>query len=74
MFFIDYFLYLLYASRPDRQIPDMRVRRRDEAVEWLKEIQAGKVDPSLPTIDTELTTDVNNPFKWGSNKRVNTSW
>jgi len=74
MFLVDYFLYILYAAQPDRLIPDIRVRRRDEAVTWLEGVQKGNISPDLPTVDTEEETDINNPFKWGSNTKISSSW
>ena len=74
MFVVDYFLYILYGGQPDRLIPDIRVRRYEEAVKWLEGIQKGKVSPDLPTVDTDEETDVNSSFRWGSADRVTSSW
>lgn len=74
MFLIDYMLYILYASQPDRLIPDIRVRRRDEAVEWLQGVAKGVISPDFPTVDSSDESDLNNPFKFGSNPKVSSSW
>jgi hypothetical protein len=74
MFLIDYFLYILYAAQPDRLIPDIRVRRRDEAVEWLRGVQRGEISPDLPTVDDDTMSDINNPIKWNSNKKISNPW
>jgi hypothetical protein len=74
MFLIDYILYILYGAQPDRLIPDIRVRRRDEAVKWLEQVQKGNTIPDLPTVDTGDETDINSPVKTGYNTRVTSSW
>ncbi|HLO59047.1 MAG TPA: hypothetical protein VK172_14780 [Lentimicrobium sp.] len=74
MFVIDYMLYLLYSAQPDRLIPDIRVRRKDEAVTWLEGVSRGLIAPDLPTVDSTDERDLNNPFKWGSNTKVSSSW
>jgi phage gp36-like protein len=74
MFLIDYMLYILYSGQPDRLIPDIRVRRRDEAVEWLQGISKGNVSPDFPTVDTADETDINSSLKFGSNTKVSGTW
>jgi phage gp36-like protein len=74
MFLIDYFLYILYSAQPDRLIPDIRVKRYEDAVHWLEGIQKGNVSPDLPTVDSEDETDINSTFKYGSEPRVSTTW
>lgn len=74
MFLIDYFLYILYAAQPDRLIPDIRVRRSEEAVKWLEGVAKGMVSPDLPTVDDDDETDINNPFKYGFNTKVSGTW
>ena len=74
MFLIDYFIYILYSTQPDRLIPDMRVRRRDEVIDWLKGVQKGEIIPDLPLINSDDEEDINSPIKWGGNKRVSSNW
>ncbi len=74
MFLIDYFLYILYSAQPDRLIPDIRVKRYEDAVKWLEGIQKGNVSPDLPTLDIDGETDVNSAFKYGSGDRVSSIW
>jgi len=74
MFLVDYFLYILYSAQPDRLIPDMRVRRRDEVVEWLKGVQRGDISPDLLTLNSDDETDINGPIRYGSGTRVSSNW
>lgn len=73
MFLADYMLYVLYASQPDRLIPENRVDRKDEALNWLKGIQKGEIIP-----DFKLLTDADgeeiHPIKTGYNTRVSSNW
>lgn len=70
----DHLLCILYATQPDRMIPENRRERCEKAEEWLEKINTGMIDPGFPTVDTETETDVNGPIKWNSNKRVSTTW
>jgi len=74
MFLTDYLLYVLYANQPDRLIPEIKVQRKDEALEWLKMISAGRISPDLPTQDSETETDINSPVKVGYSTRKMTNW
>lgn len=74
MFMIDYLLYILYSAQPDRLIPDIRVRRRDEAVIWLEGISKGLIAPDFPLVTDSDGNDTNSPFKWGSVTRVSGTW
>lgn len=74
MFVVDYFLYILYGAQPDRLIPDIRVKRYEDAVKWLQDVQKGIISPDLPTVDTDDETDINSSFKWGGNERVSSIW
>lgn len=70
----DHLLCILYATQPDRMIPENRQQRCDKAEEWLEKISSGMIDPGFPTIDTDEETDVNNPIQWNSNKKVSSTW
>lgn len=74
MFLIDYFLYILYSSQPDRLIPDIRVERYKDAVKWLEGIQKGNISPDIPTVDSDESTDINSSFRFSSETRVSSIW
>jgi phage gp36-like protein len=74
MYMVDHLLYILYSAQPDRLIPDMRVKRYDDTISWLKGIQKGDISPAFPTVDSEEETDINSGFRCGSNTRVSGSW
>ena len=48
MFMIDITLYHLHARISPRNIPDLRVKRFDEAVHWLEAAGKGKITANLP--------------------------
>lgn len=70
----DHLLCILYATQPDRMIPENRRERCEKADEWLEKISTGMIDPGFPTVKAEDGTDVNSPVKWNSNKRVSSNW
>jgi phage gp36-like protein len=70
----DHLLCILYATQPDRMIPENRQQRCDKAEEWLEKISSGMIDPGFPTIDSDEETDINNPIQWNSNKKVSSTW
>lgn len=67
----DLTVYTLLNSIPGRFVSDIRVKRRDDAIEWLKLVQKGMALPDLPLIDEE---DSNNPIKYGSNTKLSSQW
>lgn len=64
----DITLYHLHSVGNPNQIPDLRVKRYDDAIATLKRIQKGEVNPpGLPSLETEKSTFV----RWGFNKKRN---
>lgn len=51
MYLVDIALYHLSSKVDPRQVPDIRLQRREDAVRWLRDLAAGKViDPNLPMV------------------------
>lgn len=50
MYFIDITLYHVHTRIAPRNIPDIRVKRYDDAIAWLKMCANGDVTPNLPVI------------------------
>lgn len=66
----DVALYHLSSWLPNKMGHDIRKERYDLAVKWLDGVQAGKITPDLPTVTGEDgEEDINNPMKWGSEKK-----
>lgn len=66
----DVALYHLSSWLPNKMGHDIRKERYELAVKWLEGVQAGKITPDLPTVTGEDgKEDINNPMKWGSEKK-----
>lgn len=50
LYLIDITLYHVHARIAPRNIPDLRVKRYDDAVNWLKMCARGEVTPALPLL------------------------
>jgi len=73
-FMADHLLCILYATQPDRMIPENRIARCDAAKEWLEDINSGKIDPGFPVPEDEDGEELNAPVKWGGNTKVSGMW
>lgn len=49
-YFVDITLYHLHSRIAPRNIPDLRVKRYDDAVAWLKMCAKGEITPNLPLL------------------------
>lgn len=66
----DVALYHLSSWLPNKMGHDIRKERYELAIKWLEGVQAGKITPDLPTVTGEDgEEDINNPMKWGSEKK-----
>lgn len=71
----DVALYHLSSWLPNRMGHEIRKERYELALKWLEGVQTGKITPDLPTVDGEDgEEDVNNPMKWGSEKKNTYIW
>lgn len=73
MYMIDITLYHLHARINPRNVPELRMQRRDEAIKWLKAVSDGKLQPNLPIYDTTDDEDANTIIRWDSNTKMNQS-
>lgn len=66
---LDIALYILHTRIAPRNIPDLRVKRYDDAISWLKDVAKGQyITADLPTIQPSQ----GNRVQWGSEiKKVN---
>lgn len=71
----DVALYHLSSWLPNRMGHDIRLERYELALKWLEGVQAGKITPDIPTMTGEDgEEDINNPMKWGSEKKNTYIW
>lgn len=65
MYCCDIVLYHLHARIAPRNIPELRVKRYDEAIAWLQMCAKGDVTPNLPKIQPTQGKRI----RWGSDIR-----
>ncbi len=62
-------LYYMSARLPQYMGTEIREKLYENAIFWLKQVQAGKASPDLPTYTGEDgQTDITNPMRFGSMK------
>jgi phage gp36-like protein len=66
MYAVDMLLYHLHSRINPNQIPDLRIERYNNAIEWLKAVAKGMLSPALPAIETNENST---KFMIGSQKR-----
>lgn len=64
---IDLALYRLYTRLAPNQIPETRVNRRDDQIQFLKRVANFSISVDWPEQDPEATTNLT----WGSKTRYN---
>ena len=57
--FIDVTLYHAHSRINPRNIPDFRVERYRDAIEWLKKVNKGFVTPDFPIKEDPIVKDRN---------------
>lgn len=69
LYIIDIILYHIHSRIAPRNIPDLRVKRYDDAIKWLRMAANGDVTPALPKIQPHQ----GNRIRFGGNiKQINT--
>jgi phage gp36-like protein len=61
MYAIDISLYHIHARVAPRQLPEARVARYEQSVEWLKGVMRGNIIPDLP----KLSAASESSLMWG---------
>lgn len=75
MYMCDVALYHMVSWLPGRMGFDIREIRYKRAIEWLKDVQAGKTMPDIPTVTgPNGEEDINNPIRFNAGERNNYSW
>ena len=71
----DIALYHMICSLPGKMGNEVREKRYKDALDYLKEIQAGRVTPDIPTLTGENgEEDCHNPVRYGSAERNEYIW
>jgi len=73
MYCIDITLYNLHSALPGRFVPETRRVRYDDAIDWLKDVASGKVDPGLPAKNDDTGEPVTQ-ILYGSNQKQSSEW
>lgn len=72
---VDIALYHMSASLPQKMGSEVREKRYKDAIEYLKEIQAGRVIPDIPTVTgPDGEEDFHNPIRYGSAPKNEYIW
>ena len=71
----DIALYLMVYSLPGKMGNEVREKRYKDALDYLKEIQAGRITPNIPTITGPSgEEDYQNPVRYGSATKNDYIW
>jgi len=68
MYAVDMLLYHLHSRINPSQIPDLRMQRYENAIEWLMAVAKGTLSPALPLLTIE-SSENSTKFIIGSQKR-----
>lgn len=71
----DIALYHMVCSLPAKMGYEIREKRYKDALDFLKEIQAGRITPDIPTVTgPNGEEDYCNPIRYGSEKQNHYTW
>lgn len=68
---IDIILYHIFSAVYPRNIPELRIDRYKSAISWLKMVQQGTLNPSLPVLDA-ATAGNSDMYRFYSYPKFNT--
>ena len=71
MVVIDIALYNLHTNISPQNIPELRVKRYDDAMKWLEKVQKELISPDLPLLDATVPSAT---VRVGSNTKVTNRW
>lgn len=67
LYLIDLALYHLHSARNPRNIPTLRMSRRDEATKWLEMVGRGDISAGFAELDPEAGQVI----RWASSEKFN---
>lgn len=73
MYTVDIMLYHLVASQPRMMGLEIRKERYERAIEWLEDVQSGKISPGLP-LAAEDDVPESNGTVFHSEPRLRHNW
>ncbi len=62
---VDVALYNIYARLNPKQVPDLRLKRYDDAMTWFSDVNEAKINPDF----TKPEDGTKNHVQYGSNKK-----
>jgi hypothetical protein len=68
MYCCDIALYCLFSSAAPQKLSDLRMKRFDDAVLWLKRVSKGEISPVLPAYTNPASSS--DDVRWGSNQKM----
>lgn len=72
---VDIALWHMVAALPQRMGSEVREERYKAALDYLKDIQAGRVTPDIPLLTgPDGEEDYNNPVRYGSEQKNHYIW
>lgn len=74
MIMVDVVLYHIHSRIAPRNIPEVRIIRYEQAIDWLKAVNRGSIVPDLPILKDEDGEDAGGGFRTGSNEKQNHHW
>lgn len=75
MYACDIVLYNLASGLPSKMGWELKEKRYLRAIEWLEDVQKGKIMPGLPTYTGEDgQKDINNPIRCGYGEKNIYTW
>lgn len=74
MYACDIALYHMTASLPNKMGMDIREKRYEMALRWLKDVQSGIVVPDLPPATTETGASAAPSIRFGSKPCIDNSY
>lgn len=73
LYYIDIVLYHIHSRINPHMIPDLRTKRYEQAIQWLRDVGTGKIAPNLPRkVDEEGQPETGSRF--GSNIKLSDTW
>ena len=70
MYCVDILLYHIHSNITPKNVPDVREKRYNAAIAWLKLVASDKLNPDLPIIPGQESGE----FSLGGNKKVSKRW
>lgn len=66
MYCCDISLYHMISAMPQRMGSEVREQRYKRAIEWLEDVQAGKIVPALPAATDDEGEETGSPIRYGT--------